>query len=303
MRTFYATKEGLPPLMLMHEALGTSGRTTKFHERETGGWIWRNAGPGDYLIAYRVSRLGRNLADILRTVEHLTQRGVKIIALDVAHEPLDDKSLVGKIVLTVLALCAQIESDLLSERVQTAMAYRRKCGIVPLPKWVRRNIAPAGAKPQWVVDDEALARILQFARWRTEGIPLNKIGALADKKGWIHTNGKSWGADYGQRIIQALHWLERETLAGRLPEPCPNVVARFRRYARLRRDYGNKHRSYKQRKEKERKIVLGEREGWSAEQWQLDYIAGITSESAAESPPQQPLPSPNQSPPANAERA
>ena len=83
---------------------------------------------GDTVIATEVSRLGRDVIDVLGLVKVLKKMGVKlrIAALD----GVDLMSTMGKLVLGVMAHCAEFERNLLIDRVNSGISRTRAQGTI-----------------------------------------------------------------------------------------------------------------------------------------------------------------------------
>ena len=81
--------------------------------------------PGDTLVVYSVSRVGRSTADVLGLLTALGKRGVLFRSLT---EPFDTTTPMGTFVLTVLAAVAQLDREMLSERTKAGLAASRARG-------------------------------------------------------------------------------------------------------------------------------------------------------------------------------
>lgn len=77
------------------------------------------------------TRLGRSLADALRTVQALADRGIGLQALDV---DLDTSTASGRLMLNMLLMLAEWERGLLRERTRKGVARARAAGRRPGPK-------------------------------------------------------------------------------------------------------------------------------------------------------------------------
>lgn len=79
---------------------------------------------GDQLFCVRLDRIGRSLPHLLRTVEHLRERGVILVSLG---ESIDTSSASGELTANLFMSLAQYERSLLKERVvQGVRAARRR---------------------------------------------------------------------------------------------------------------------------------------------------------------------------------
>ena len=87
---------------------------------------------GDRLTVWRLDRLGRNAVEVLPLVQDLDEAGIAFRSL---QEGIDATTSGGRMMLGMLAVMAQWESDVISERTKAAMATARKRGA----KQGRRN--------------------------------------------------------------------------------------------------------------------------------------------------------------------
>lgn len=91
------------------------------------GKLLRKAKEGDVIIVSELSRLGRKLFMLFRTLEDLMKKGVKVYSVK------DNFTLDSSIQSTVMAfafgLAAQIERDMISQRTKEALALRKANGM------------------------------------------------------------------------------------------------------------------------------------------------------------------------------
>lgn len=82
---------------------------------------------GDSLVVWRLDRLGRNLADLVRIVTDLEGRGVGFVSLT---EQINTTSPSGKLVFHLFASLAEFERNLIKERTQAGLKAARARGRV-----------------------------------------------------------------------------------------------------------------------------------------------------------------------------
>ena len=80
---------------------------------------------GDILYVESFSRLARNTSDLLKIVEDLEKKNVKIIS---QKENLDTKTPTGKMMLTMIAAIATFERELILERQREGIELARRAG-------------------------------------------------------------------------------------------------------------------------------------------------------------------------------
>lgn len=80
---------------------------------------------GDRLIIYSLDRLGRRASSLIGLLEELETRGITLIS---KREGIDYSTAVGRLVLQVLAAVAELERELISERVTAGLVAARARG-------------------------------------------------------------------------------------------------------------------------------------------------------------------------------
>lgn len=97
-------------------------------------WRERSLGPilqdlqkGDCLIVAEMSRLGRSMLEIMEILAYCAQTGIRVYAAK-GNWALDG-TLQSKIMAMVLAMAAEIERDLISQRTKSALATKKAQGV------------------------------------------------------------------------------------------------------------------------------------------------------------------------------
>lgn len=80
---------------------------------------------GGALIVYSLSRLARSTKDAIAIAERLKKSGADLVSLS---ERIDTTSAAGKMVFRMLAVLAEFERDLVSERTYAALSVKRAKG-------------------------------------------------------------------------------------------------------------------------------------------------------------------------------
>lgn len=83
---------------------------------------------GDSLVVTRLDRLGRSIAEVVRTVADLSAEG---ISLRVLEPELDTSRSADKLMVHIMSSLAEWERDLLRERTREGVAYARSQGRLP----------------------------------------------------------------------------------------------------------------------------------------------------------------------------
>lgn len=81
---------------------------------------------GDTLVVTKLDRIGRDSIDVQQTVKLFTERGIRLVVLQLGN--LDLTSSAGALMVKVLAAVADFERDLIIERTQAGQARARAEG-------------------------------------------------------------------------------------------------------------------------------------------------------------------------------
>jgi DNA invertase Pin-like site-specific DNA recombinase len=146
---------------------------------------------GGILVVYSLSRLARSTRDTLDIGERLEKAGADLVSLS---EKIDTTSAAGKMVFRLMAVMAEFERDLISERTASALAHMKQQG-------KRTGTIPYGFDlhddQESLVPNPDEQRIIDWmVDLRSEGLSLRRIAAqlttknIPTKSGnaeWTHT--------------------------------------------------------------------------------------------------------------------
>ena len=126
-----------------------------FHGRPTGQEILAKLKPGDHLVIDKVDRLFRSMRDYANTIHHLEKLNVTVHIISFLGQSIRHDKGAGKFMLAMLVACAELESDLKSERICQALEYKRskgyRDGIPPGTKVIRKEGCPDRLVWDWPV--------------------------------------------------------------------------------------------------------------------------------------------------------
>jgi DNA invertase Pin-like site-specific DNA recombinase len=140
---------------------------------------------GAALVVYSLSRLARSTADAIAVADRLEQSGADLVSLS---EKIDTTTACGKMVFRMLAVLAEFERDLVSERTTAALQHKKAQG-------QRVGTIPYG----WTVADDGTTllehadeqRVIDTARGlRTSGFTLAKVQAALTAQDMLNRKGK-----------------------------------------------------------------------------------------------------------------
>lgn len=174
----------------------SSRKTTK--ERRIDELLQR-LNKGDTLIVSELSRLGRSVGELCRIVDSLIKKQVRLVAIKQGMTINGKHDIASKTIMTMFALMAEIERDLISERTKNGLARvkteGRKLGNPNLQRdnVVRQRNAQAFA--------ESLRSVLQG--FQKSGLSQRKMADELNSLGIPARKGGKWS------LIQVQHVLKR----------------------------------------------------------------------------------------------
>jgi site-specific DNA recombinase len=142
------------------------------------------------LVTYSLSRLARSTRDAIAISERLARAGAALVSLS---EHIDTSTAAGKMVFRMLAVLAEFERDIVSERTKTAMQHKRaRCeytgGEAPYGYRVRRRAA------RLVPDAREQIMARRARTLRSTGLSLRAIGQRLAEEGFQPRCGRRWHA-------------------------------------------------------------------------------------------------------------
>jgi len=139
------------------------------------------------LIVYSLSRLARSTKDAISIAERLEKAGADLVSLS---EKIDTTSAAGKMVFRMLAVLAEFERDLISERTKGALTHMaqqgKRVGEVPYGF----QLAEDGVH---LVGDAAEQRLVQTIRdLKAKGRTWAQVADEMNGRGLVTKKGRPW---------------------------------------------------------------------------------------------------------------
>lgn len=102
-----------------------SAHSVRLQDRPAGKLLWDRLQAGDIVVATKMDRMFRRLADMALTIDAWKKIGVRLKLLDM---DVDIESPHGRAFAGFAAVAAQLESELHGQRKREVYAYKRKTG-------------------------------------------------------------------------------------------------------------------------------------------------------------------------------
>ena len=132
----------------------------------------------NYVIVYKLSRFGRNAADVLNSLEELQTYDVNLISLE---EGIDSSQTTGKLLISLLSAISEIERENIIEQTMNGRREKARQG-----GW-NGGFAPYGYElvngELVVAEDEAEAIKLIFDMYTKNGFGIEKISKEMNLRG------------------------------------------------------------------------------------------------------------------------
>lgn len=116
--------------------------------------------PGDTLVIWKLSRLGRSVRQLIDTVQLLKERGIELRSLE---EKIDTGTAVGNLMFHLMAAFAQFERDNTVENTRAGLAAARERGRI-------------GGRRRRSLDERTRARLQALGEKRPQ-VPIEEICA------------------------------------------------------------------------------------------------------------------------------
>lgn len=156
--------------------------------------------PGDTLVTFELSRLGRSLGEVVNTVETLTKKKVKLICIKQNMVVNGNRDPSTTVLLAVFSALAQVERELISERtkagLQRARAEGKKLGNPNL------NLTNESYRRGAQAFAESLRPVLNGLQ--AQGYSQRRIVEQLNKNGVKARHGGQWSLVQLQNVLKRL---------------------------------------------------------------------------------------------------
>ena len=178
--------------------------------RRAGGEMMARLTRGDVVIVAKVDRAFRSLADCAACLDRWETMGVGIVICDLAGQ-LDIGSPFGKAMVQILAVFAELERKMISQRTREALALRKRQGTANSRypgygfrwerRWDREKLKHVKHK---VADPEERRVMKEIVRWRLDGLRWEEITErIVYELELVTKDGKPWNQARIMRAFQA----------------------------------------------------------------------------------------------------
>lgn len=163
-----------------------------------------DAGAVNVLVVYQLDRLSRDVKDFANIYSDLEQKGVEFISV---KEQIDTTTPIGKAMMYVTVVFAQMERETIAQRVSDNMLGLAKKGLWtggnPPYGYVRENVIVDGKKHVTIVPDPVGVQFVQkvFDDFISEGASLQHLETVYKNKGIKTQTGKFFSTTQMHKIL------------------------------------------------------------------------------------------------------
>lgn len=157
------------------------------------------AGKIEKVVVYKLDRLSRSQLDTLDLIENVfIANGTDFVSMT---ENFDTSSSMGRFMIGILAVFAQLERDKINERTAMGREARAKSG-----KWHGGSTEPIGYdyNPQTeelTINEYEAMQIRDIYKMFLDGVPLRAIERIMSDKGYTHKHGSTWDPKTMRRVM------------------------------------------------------------------------------------------------------
>ncbi len=180
-------------LAALYRDAGVSGRTLE-RPGIQAALEALEAGEADVLLALKLDRLTRSVVGLHELIERCDKAGARLAAV---QDALDTGTANGRMVTSILAVLAEWEREVISERTKAALAYKKARGEwVGVPPY---GFAVNGDGTLHVVGEE-MSTIATMKRWRRRGASYRQIAARLNDA-CVPARRGTWGKSSVARLV------------------------------------------------------------------------------------------------------
>jgi site-specific DNA recombinase len=164
---------------------GISGKRMKNRPGLQAALAAATSNRGSALISYSLSRIARSLPDALHISERLEKAGADLVSLT---ERIDTSSASGKMIFRILAVLAEFERDITSERIKETAKHKKSRGerFGQLPFGKRLELG------RLIDDPQELALLEQMRQLKESGWSWQRIADHFNEQGILTKKGRRW---------------------------------------------------------------------------------------------------------------
>ena len=142
----------------------------------------------DTIIAYSLSRLFRDVVDGLTNIRLWDKKGISVVLMDVGGSCLDTSSAMGKMMISVLLACNELERNITGERVALVHSNKKANKKV----WTKSVYGFDRQGDDLIPNDKEQSIIQRIRNYRENGTSYQKIATILNDENIPTKERKTW---------------------------------------------------------------------------------------------------------------
>lgn len=191
-------------------------------------------GKFDIILVWAISRLTRSVSDLYNTWERISKRDIDIKSYT---EPFDTSSVIGRAMMGILGVFAQMERELTAERVKAAMSERASQGKRTCNEVLGYDLdGPDGLR----INETEAERVRYIYDRYLEYRNLSAVAELCTLKGYCGKRGRVFKAQHIKTILTRPIYAGYNTYCGDIYKGTHDPIISEAIYNRVQRALGEK---------------------------------------------------------------
>lgn len=159
----------------------------------------------DTVIVYRIDRISRNIVDFANLLNLFDEHNVKFIS---ATEQFDTSSPMGKAMIYIIMIFAQLERETIAKRIQDNYRFRSSSGKyfmggnIPFGYKVEKSMVDGKKASVLIIDDETSGILKDIFNKFIEEESVMRVAKYLNEKGVITQKGSTWSSAAAKRILE-----------------------------------------------------------------------------------------------------
>jgi DNA invertase Pin-like site-specific DNA recombinase len=176
-----------------------------------------------HIVALKLDRLFRDAEDCLRQTREWDRAGIVLHLVDLGGTSLSTGSAMGRMFLTLMAGCAELERNLVSERTISVLTHKKQQGrVYNHPPY---GFDRVGDRLIPLVDEMSVVHLIRERR--EDGWSLGMIAEVLNNDGVPTKNIAKWHARTVKNILDnSIYGVSAETRADAKPESALQISAK-----------------------------------------------------------------------------
>ncbi|MEG0285927.1 MAG: recombinase family protein [Vagococcus sp.] len=164
----------------------TECESGRIKDRKVLNKLLKKLKQGDTIVIYKLDRLARGTQHMLKMLELFQKKGVNFVSIS---NQIDTSTPMGKLIFTIMSAFAEMEAELIRERITSGIAAAKSKGIqlgrpsltIEIDRAIHlyRNTE---MEIHQIIEESAISKATLYIHLKKQGIPLRSKTSKKDNK-------------------------------------------------------------------------------------------------------------------------